>query len=555
MSPHAARSRAHAGDQTLTTQAEWRRQFVKGTYDRSPATLRRVGEYCLQDCRTEIAVGDAVGPLSSYERKVWELDQRINQRGLRIDLPYVRASLDVVERASLPLKKEFADLTGGLKMTQVEKLTAWCAANGFPIESLAKENLKALGITGLDDDGDDDDETETSAAFLHPIPDVVRKVLEIRAVLGSASIQKLHRMRACVSSDGRVRYAIQYHGAGTGRWAGRLFQPHNFPRGKIEGGHDPEALVAAIFGGHLGYIDMVFGDPIAAVASGLRHAIIAADGHEFNTGDFAGIEMRVVLALAGQHDKTALLASGADVYLDMAEDIYRVAKGSFNKTQHVPQRQIGKNTVLGCGFQMGWPKFKARYCPDQSDEFAQGVIKAYREVWAPEVPKLWRGLENAALRAVQTQGRCEAYGITYQWYPHALACIIPDGQVMWYRNPCLTMKEMPWSTVDKRDIRSCWSYQAMKSGQWRTIYAYGGLLTENVVQKIARGFLCDAMYRLEANGLPLVLTVHDECMSEITLARSDRKAYEQLMAEPTDYSRQIKVPIAVEGWAGERYRK
>jgi DNA polymerase len=496
-----------------------------------------------------------VGPLSPYERRVWELDQRINQRGLRIDLPYVHACLDVVAKASQPLAAEFAELTGGLKMTQVQKLTAWCGVNGFPIDSLSKENLKALGIDEDDDEEAGELEMVPSALDQQTVPPRVRRALEIRAVLGSASIKKLHRMLACVNADGRVRYTLQYHGAGPGRWTGRLFQPQNFPRGKIEGGHDPDALVSAIFGGNLDYINMVFGDPIAAVASGLRHAIIAADEHEFNTGDFAGIEMRVVLALAGQHDKTALLASGKDVYLDMAEDIYQAPKGSFNKVQHAPQRQIGKNTVLGCGFQMGWQKFKDRYCPDMSDEFAQGVIRAYREVWAPEVPKLWWALENAALRAVQTQGRCEAYGITYQWYPHALACIIPDGQIMWYRDPCLTAKKMPWSTADKPDIRPCWCYQTMKQGQWRTVYAYGGLLCENVVQKIARGFLCEAMHRLEANGFPLVLTVHDECMSEISLARSDKKAYEQIMAEQTAYSRRIKVPIAVESWADARYRK
>ncbi len=114
------------------------------------------------------------------------------------------------------------------------------------------------------------------------------------------------------------------------------------------------------------------------------------------------------------------------------------------------------------------------------------------------------------------------------------------------------MRPMPW---DASDIRPGWSYKAKKTGQWKTIYAYGGLLTENVVQKIARGFLIEACYRLEAENLPLVLTVYDECMSEVPLDRSDYKAYEQIMAEPTRYSREIKVPISVEGWAGPRYKK
>jgi DNA polymerase len=539
----------------VTTQAEWRRQFPDGAYDRSPETLERVGAYCLQDVRTEIALSDAIGPLTPYERRVWELDQRINQRGLRIDIGYVHACLDIVAQASKPLAAEFDALTGGLAVAQTAKLLAWCNSQGFEIDSLAKDNLKALGITGLaedqeeDDDGPDMEASELQGA--RPVPESVRRVLEIRAVLGSASIAKLSRMLACVNSDGRVRYTQQYHGAGTGRTAGRLLQPTNFPRGKIEGGHDPAQLVSAIFTRSADFVADLYGDPIAAVASGLRHALISADGHEFNTGDFAGIEARVVLALAGQHDKTAMMVAG-DVYLDMAEAIYNRPKGSLNKHDHVPERQIGKNTVLGCGFGMGWAKFKARYCPDQPDEFAQGVIRTYREVWAPMVPKLWKALEAAALAAMQLQGRAEAYGIVYQWHPHALACHLPDGQIMWYRDARTCVRSMPW---DVNDRRPGWSYKATKTGQWKTIYAYGGLLCENVVQKIARGFLVEACERLEAAHKPLVLTVYDECMSEIPLAHSGYLLYEQIMAEPTRYSQEIKVPISVEGWAGTRYKK
>lgn len=552
------------------TPAEHRKAFVKGTYDRSPATLRRVGEYCLQDVRTEIAVGDAVGPLSAYERRVWELDQRINQRGLRIDIPYIHACLDIVDQASKPLIAEFAKLTGGLEPTQVKQLTAWCNANGLAIDSLAKDNLKALGIIGLAEDvGEDEDAIQPVDASGDTLPrnagevlEAVRRVLEIRAVLGSASIKKLHRMLACVNSDGRVRYTQQYHGAGTGRTAGRMFQPTNFPRGKIEGGHDPLQLVDALFSRNADYVRSLYGDPIAAVASGLRHALIAADGCEYNTGDFAGIEARVVMALAGQHDMCDLLATiGSGAYLDMAEAIYNIPPGAWTKDkaaidkakkEHIAEYTIGKNTFLGCGFGMGWPKFKDRYCPDQSDEFAQNVVETYRKVKAPKVPKLWRGLEAAALTAVQTKGSAEVYGIIYEWHPGVLACRIPDGQTMWYRNPQLCMRAMPW---DETDIRPGWTHQAMKTGQWKTIHAYGGLLCENVVQKIARGFLVEAMYRLEAENFPLVLTVYDECMSEIPLARSDIGVYEQVMAEATAYSRKIKVPIAVEAWAGPRYRK
>jgi hypothetical protein len=247
------------------------------------------------------------------------------------------------------------------------------------------------------------------------------------------------------------------------------------------------------------------------------------------------------------------MASGVDVYLDMACDIYRAPKGTFNKKEHVPQRTIGKNTILGCGFQMGWQRFHERYCPDQTEEFAKGVVNTYRKVWAPEVPKLWEALEGAALKAVYGRERAEAYGIVYDGSQEGwLSCHLPDGQIMWYRNPQRCRKAMPW---DASDVRDAWRYQCMKMGVWRWVDAYGGTLTENVVQKLARGWLVAATYRLEEAGFPLVLTVYDECMSEVLQERADIKAYEQIMAERTDYARAIRVPIEVEGWEGPRYKK
>jgi DNA polymerase bacteriophage-type len=536
----------------LTARNNWRSRFVPETYDRSQETLERVGAYCLQDVRTEIALSEAIDPLSLYERRVWELDQRINQRGLRIDIDYVHACLDIVAQASRPLAAKFAELTRGLKVTQTKKLIIWCNENGLGIDSLAKDNLKALGITGLAADQEEDNDTRVQGlAGLCEVPPRVRRVLEIRAVLGSASIAKLHAVLASVNSDGRVRYTQQYHGAGTGRTAGRLFQPTNFPRGKIEGGHDPAELVALIRTRSAKNVGDRFGDPIAAVASGLRHVLIPADNTEFNVGDFVGVEARIVLALAGQHDKTALMAAGQNPYLDFGALMF----GHLIDKNNLAEYQPAKAGVLGCGFQCGADNFNIKFLGGKNLPLAERVVDTYRKVWAPQVPKLWKGLEQASLVAVQMKGETEAYGIKYRWYggnPDRLACILPDGQIMWYMDVRNCLRPMPW---DASVVRPGWCYKAMKAGQWKTVYAYGGLETENVVQKIARGFLVEACFRLEANNLPLVLTVYDECMSEVPLDRSDHKAYGQIMAVPTRYSQEIKVPISVESWAGPRYRK
>ncbi len=350
-------------------------------------------------------------------------------------------------------------------------------------------------------------------------------------------------MRACVGLDGRARGLVQYHAASTGRWGGRLLQPQNFPRGSLK--VLPDQAVDAIMTGDPDYVEMVLGAPaIECVASSLRHALVADPGKLFLVGDFAGIEARMVLALAGQRDKVAMMASGHDVYLDMAADIY----GRRDLTEaDMVERQTGKNTVLGCGFQMGAAKFHERYCPDQPFEFAEKVIAAYRKIWAPEVPKLWYALDSAGTQAVRG-GRSEVYGIRYQREGDWLTATLPSGwQKLWYPAPRLFH--------DEKFGKEAWQYTAYKGGKTSQVKAYGGLLTENVVQGLARGLLVASMMRVEKAGMPIVLTVHDEIVCEVDEDTADLDYFETLMAEPTVWSERIGVPVAVKAWQGQRYKK
>lgn len=293
-------------------------------------------------------------------------------------------------------------------------------------------------------------------------------------------------------------------------------------------------------------------NPIEVVASALRHAIVAAPGRRLVVGDFAGIQARTVLALAGQHDKTALLASGADVYLDMAADIYGVPKGSLDSKRDVEKRQIGKNTVLGCGFQMGWEKFHAKYCAEQPPEFAQQIIAAYRETWAPEVPKLWRALENAALRTVVDRRPHEAYGIRYALEDGWLTARLLDGKKIYYWNPQRDLRPLPW---DRTQFKDCWTYQTTKNGRLVTVAAYGGLLTENVVMGHERQLLVRAMFRCEKENLPVIFNGYDEIVTDPELSYAKWEHLKQIMEDAPDWAREIKLPIAAEGWVGDRYKK
>jgi DNA polymerase len=527
-----------------------------GHFDRSEEKLQRVYTYNAQDLRAELELHRRIRGLGAEERQVWLLDQQINQRGIRLDITLIDKMQSIVHQAEQPLIQEFVELTG-VKPGQNAKVMEWLRANGCEIPNLQKETIsRYLGESDAEEEIYDDEEAETEAGIGEETgtgvcdTEGVKRALHVRQILGSASVKKLGAMRSCVCGDGRARGLLQYHGAGPGRWAGRLLQPQNFARPtlKVDGEPpDQNTVIDALMTGDAEYVRMMFGEPIKCVSSALRHAIIAADDTNFAVGDFATIEARIVLALAGQLDKVALIASGTDVYIDMAQQIY---KCPVDKHRDPEKRQTGKNSVLGCGFQMGWKKFKARYCQTATDEFAQDVIRVYRTEWAPEVVKLWRGLEDAATNTVWTGRPHEAYGVTYALEDGWLTARLPSGRKLWYYDPRPVRKAMPW---DHTDVRPGFEYSAQKMGRWQRISAYGGLLTENVVQALARDLLVFAMFNCEANDYPIVLTVHDEIVSERPGA--SKVVLDNLMAERPQWARALQIPVKADCWDGDRYRK
>lgn len=551
----------------------------KGIYGGNPDTraerLQRVYAYNAQDLRAELGVHRRIRGLGASERGVWLLDQVINARGIRLDMDFVSAAQTICEQAAKPLAASFASLTG-LKATQTQKFKAWLEGQGVVIDNLRKETIKEL----LDDEAEDDQEDSLAEEGEdygdHPasaeLPEIALEALRIRSIIGSASIKKLNSMPLCCASDGRAHGLLQYHGAGPGRWAGRLLQPHNFPRPSLKvsegfdpngkerfAGHDPELLVSAILSRDAELVRAFFGEPIEAVASGLRHTLISEPGYSFEVGDFNTVEARIVLAIAGARNALSIIMDKErDVYCEMAAKIYGVpaprgkAEIKYWKEAKLEWRQTGKNTVLGCGFQMGWKKFKARYAKDKPDEFAQKCITAYREDFAPEVTKLWDALGKAAISTVWDRTSHEAYGVLYQLEDGFLTARLHSGRKLWYWDPRPEMLPMPWDPMDKRPG---FTYTASKGGKIIRTKGYGGLLTENVVQGLARDLLVHAMFNAESDNHPCVLTVHDELITEVLEPFADAHILEQYMTTIPTWAKELGVPVGAECWTGTRYRK
>ncbi len=534
-----------------------------GDFNRQPEKLQRVYDYNRTDLDAELGLHKRIRGLGASERKVWLLDQSINQRGVRLDLDFIAKGQRIVADATRPLLAEFRDLTGGINPTQVGQFTKWLKADGCDLPNLQKETIDAyLGIEDEEESlaGDEDDyapsERQARLPFRH------ERALRIRRLLAGAAIKKLTAMRSCVSYDGRARGLLQYHGASPGRWSGRLFQPQNFPRPTLQevigfdkngieiyGGLDPAGLGEAIKTGDAEYLRSLYGEPLEAVANGLRYAILSAVGRTLVVGDFAKIEAVIVLALAGATETAEnVVRNGSKVYTDIAAKIFHhpVKKDDYK------EYTIGKASILGCGFQMGARKFQTRYWKEGTDDETKEVIRIYREDFAPEVPKLWRGLEDAARETVWTGRPHEAYGVTYMLEDGFLTARLPSERKLWYYNPQKTKLAVPW---DDKDIRPQWGYTAQKNGHSVFVNAYGGLLTENVVQATARDLLVAGMFRCEENDYPVILTVHDEIVSEVDSARANVQEFKQMMVEGTPWSRGLQIPLDADCWIGERYRK
>jgi DNA polymerase len=507
----------------------------------TPAIVERVAEYNRVDIvALEAMRGRGLGRLSAAEQAVWELDQRINARGIGIDVSFVEAAKRIADQVMGEAIAEFARLTEGISPFQVQKTRDWLKGRKWTLPNLESGTVSdALELGGL--------------------PDDVRRVLEIRQITAAASLKKLDAMLACIGADGRARGLLQYHGAATGRWSGQLIQPQNFPRPALKVEVDPEELAAAVKTGDPERL-RCWGKPIDVLVSGLRHALTAAEGKFFGAADFSMIECCVLLALAGQHDKCELIAQGVDVYRDMAATIYGLDRAAFMaipedqlSPEETEQRRIGKNGVLSSGYQIGAEGFYRRFCRhvENGRELATRIVGVYRHQWAPAVPRLWRDLEWTARWAMQRPGqpavaRC---GIVYQLTTRVglpcLICALPNGKLLHYEN----------ARIDGADKwgRPRWVYNAYRQGQWREVAPYGGQLTENVASALARELLVDRMFALEAAGYPIVFTVHDEIVVEHpTIAK---ETMERIMSERPAWAEKLGVPVRAKAWVGKRYAK
>lgn len=445
-------------------------------------------------------------PVTDFERKVWAIDARINERGVLVDLDLARAAIDVDASFKASHTEELALLTGLDNPNSVAQLKEWLGAVGLHCDSLSKSNVADMVKTATDR--------------------TTRRVLELRQLLGKTSTKKYEAMVNAAGADGRVRGITQYYGAGrTGRWAGRLVQLQNLPQNHL---NDIGTVREIVRAGDLDTLELLYESVPDVLSQLIRTAFIAKPGHTFLVSDYAAIEARVIAYLAGERWRMDVFAQGGDIYCSSASQMFKVPVVKHGVNGHL--RQKGKIAELACGYGGGVGALKA-FGADKmglDEEEMQHIVTQWRSA-SPKIPQFWRDTERAAMRALESPGRTFSIpcGVKYRRDVDALRCLLPSGRILTY-----------WGArIEERGGRRSIVFmgQNQTTRKWEKTDTWGGKLVENIVQAVARDCLAVAMVRLEAAGFSIVFHVHDEVVIEAPDGTSWQSAAE-IMGQPIDWA-------------------
>lgn len=558
-----------------------------------PEKFEQFCAYCDQDVRTEKAASDQIPDLPLDEWRFWQFDLLSNARGIGVDTFGVDCAMDILEQAFDRYNAELSIITGGIKASELEQLKGWLAAKGVRTPSLDQEHIEAL----LKD--------------VRMPPECLR-ALEIRQLIGSASVKKVYSIAAQTADDGRVHDLTIYHGARTGRDTGVGPQPLNMPK---EGpkllwcecckrpyyhkrGKCPWCFTDAAFATEkkwsveavdyaiqimalrdLNKLEEFFGDALLTISGCIRSLFIAAPGHRFISSDYSAIEAVVTAVLAGEQWRVEAFARKDDIYLRSAAGITGTSYEEYlayaeqHGEHHSDRQKIGKPAELGLGFG-GWLGAWRQF--DKSDNYDDEQVKQNIIRWrgaSPNIVEFWGGqwrreygqwrpelygLEGAAVSVIGNPGASITLGALNN------ITVFSEGDTMFIRLPSgrlLTYHEARLNRIDRYG-RDCWEITYMSNNKnpkmgemgWTRIETYGGKLCENVVQSTARDILRDAILRLADHHYPTVLRVYDEIVSEVPEGFGSLEEFERLMSTMPEWAHGWPIR-ATGGWEGKRYRK
>ena len=448
--------------------------------------------YNAQDVVTEMEVCRrlAAFPVPDALHAEWVTDQKINRHGVLLDMELVRGALQIDAAEKQHLMQEAAAITGLANPNSRDQLLKWLNDNtNVELEKLTKESV---------------------AEALEVADDTAAKVLDIRRRLSKTSVKKYEMMNATAGEDDRVRGILQIYGANrTGRWAGQLIQGQNLPRNYIKNLDLARDLVRK---GNREAVALLFGDVGDTLSQLIRTAIIAPPGKMLCVSDFSAIEARVLAWLARETWVLEAFRRGEDIYCKTASSMFHVPVEKHGANSHL--RQKGKIAVLACGYQ-GWtPALISMGALKMglTEEELPDIVSRWRKA-NPRIVDFWQKVENAALYVMNTARPVGLdHGIIFARESNPadgsdfLTITLPSGRKLFYPSPHLAV-----NAFDRQALH----YRTQVGANWGTNSTYGGKLTENITQAVARDCLAAAITRLTDAGYRIVMHVHDEVVIEI----------------------------------------
>lgn len=493
-----------------------------------PEKWEQFKQYCARDVEVEKLVADKLSwlPVPASEWEHYQIDQRINDRGIRLDTTLVKNALasDYAQRRHLTSKLQAVTRLPNPNSTN--QLLAWLADNGAKLNNLQAGTVREA-IDSL------------------PESSIARLALEYRRELAKTSTKKYEAMAHSLSrKDARARGLIQFYGANrTGRYAGRLIQVQNLPRNYLP---DLDAARELAKTSDHKTIELLYGSVSDTLSQLTRTAFIPSPGNVLHVADYSAIEARVLAWLAGESWRLEAFEKGEDIYCASASRMFKVPVEKHGENSHLRQKGKIAELALGYGGSVGALEAMGAAAMGLTGGELPGLVRSWRNT-NQHITALWRDLESKAAYTVRS-GRPSTAGdgrVAFAKKNHHLFAQLPSGRLLTYPdaqvargrhgNPAIT-----YTGVNDRRV-------------WGRLETYGGKLTENITQAIARDLLAEALKRTEQSGLPVVMHVHDEIVVDAPPDQvNTRKLVDSMRALPVWAG---GLPLDAEAYTTPYYRK
>lgn len=437
--------------------------------------------YNKRDVEVELAIKEKLRnhPVPDFVWDEYHQDQIINDRGIGIDVDFVKAAIAIDEESKAKIQKELKELTGLENPNSVLQMVGWLREHGVTTDSLDKKAVKEL---------------------LKTVDEKTAKVLKLRQQAAKSSVSKYQAMMNCVCKDGRARGMFQFYGANrTGRWAGRLVQLQNLPQNYLPDLEEARKLFKT---GDLGATDLLY-DTQDTLSQLIRTAFVPSQNKKFIVCDFSAIEARVLSHLAGETWRSRVFEEGKDIYCMSASQMFGVPVEKHG--QNADLRQKGKISELACGFGGAVGALKAMGAIDMGleEQELQPLVDSWRQA-NPNIVLFWWDVDRAVKTAVKEQVQTETHGIQFEVTKGMLFITLPSGRKLSYVKPKISENQFGGESV---------TYEGTGTAKrWERLESYGPKFVENIVQAISRDILAYSMRQL--SEFKIVGHVHDEVIIE-----------------------------------------